>query len=236
MRLEERKKGFLIGGIVAGFSLVATLVGFAADLIDLGGSRKDAENSSPSSSVVITTEAKKEPEVKAEIVETTTEKVETTTEEIVTEPPETTTEEPQTTPKNPEDFYLYNISPTQNENFHVSYDDSETDTVGNHYTGHVQIIEGNGYAIYYIGGQYTKLTGIIAANTNGFNNNNVSSIKILIDDKEVYNTGEFSRVSTPMNVDIDITGANWLKIQHSYTSGDYYGDGEVILADFKFAE
>ena len=234
MRLEERKKGFLIGGIVAGFSLVATVVGFAADLIDLGGSRKDAENSSPSSSVVVTTEAKKEPEVKAEIVETTTEKVETTTEEIVTEPPETTTEEPQTTPKNPEDFYLYNISPTQNENIRNS--DSETDTVGNHYTGHVQLISYNGYAIYYIGGQYTKLTGIIAANTDDFSNDNVSSIKILVDDKEVYNTGEFSRVSTPMNVDIDITGANWLKIQHSCTHGDYYGGGKVILADFKFAE
>ena len=235
MRLEERKKGFLIGGIVAGFSLVATVVGFAADLIDLGGSRKDAENSSPSSSVVVTTEAKKEPEVKAEIVETTTEKVETTTEEIVTEPPETTTEEPETTPKNPEDFYLSNISPTQDESLWDS--DSETDTIGNHYTGHVQIIHNNGYAIYYIGGQYTKLTGIIAANTNGFRNDNVSSIKILVDDKEVYNTGEFSRVSTPMNVDIDITGANWLKIQHSYTSGGFNsGFGQVILADFKFAE
>lgn len=236
MRLEERKKGFLIGGIVAGFSLVATVVGFAADLIDLGGNRKDAENSSPSSSVVVTTEAKKEPEVKAEIVETTTEKVETTTEEIVTEPPETTTEEPETTPKNPEDFYLYNISPTQNEYLHTY--DSATDTVGNHYTGHVQYITNNGYAIYYLGGQYTKLTGTIAASAIdhgmwlGFNNDNVSSIKILVDDKEVYNTGEFSRVSTPMNVDIDITGANWLKIQHSRTSGD----GEVILADFKFAE
>ena len=234
MRLEERKKGFLIGGIVAGFSLVATVVGFATDLIDLGGGRKDAENNSPSSSVVVTTEAKKEPEVKAEIVETTTEKVETTTEEIVTEPPETTTEEPETTPKNPEDFYLCNISPTQNEN--IGNSDSATDTIGNHYTGHVQWIERNGYAIYYLGGQYTKLTGIIAAVSSddwyGFSNNNVSSIKILVDDKEVYNTGEFSRISTPMNVDIDITGANWLKIQHSRTDGY----GQVILADFKFAE
>lgn len=228
MRLDERKRGFLIGGIIAGFSLVATIVGFATDLIDLRGNRNNAENNSPSSSVVVTTKAKKEPESKVEIVETTTE-------EIVTEPPETTTEEPETTPKNPEDFYLCNISPTQSED--LCYSDSETDTVGNHYTGHVQYIEWNGYAIYYIGGQYTKLTGIIAANKNGFDNDNVSSIKILVDDKEVYNTGEFSRVSTPMNVDIDITGANWLKIQHSYTSGSFSdGFGAVILADFKFVE
>lgn len=226
--MREKKTGFIIGGVIAGFTAIATVFGFITDISDW--SKKD------------TTEVAQITETTTNITELTTEQTKeniVTTSKEVTEPPATTTEEvttekvtteATTIPKNPEDFYLHNIEPTESSDIHNS--DSETDTIGNQYTGNVQYVVSNGYAIYYVGGKYTKLKGIIAAAANDFHNDNISTITILVDDEEVYNTGEFSRVSTPMEVDIDITGAQWIKIQHSRT----YGYGETILANFKFVE
>lgn len=233
--MRESKKGFLIGGLVAGFTAFATVFGFVTDLFDW---KKDD-----------TTEVVQTTEETTMITELTTEQIEevtiTTIEEITepteTEPPITNTEQTTTTteevtteentmPVNPESLYLCNITPTESSCIYNS--DSETDTIGNQYVGNVQYIQKNGYVIYYVGGKYTKLTGIIAADTSCFDNRNVSTITILVDDTAVYSTGEFSRVSTPMEVDIDITGAQWVKIQHSET----WYEGRTILADFKFVE
>ena len=185
--MREKKTGFIIGGVIAGFTAVATVFGFITDISDW--SKKD------------TTEVAQITETTTNITELTTEQTKdnmVTTSKEVTEPPATTTEEvttekvtteATTTPKNPEDFYLHNIKSVESSYFYNS--DSETDTIGNRYTGNV-----------------------------------------LVDDEEVYNTGDFTRVSTPMEVDIDITGAQWLKIQHSKT----YGWGQTILANFKLVE
>lgn len=226
--MREKKTGFIIGGVIAGFTAVATVFGFITDISDWR--KKD------------TTEVAQITETTTNITELTTEQTKeniVTTSKEVTEPPATTTEEvttekvtteATTTPKNPEDFYLHNIKSVESDNFYNS--DSETDTIGNRYTGNVQYIEGNGYVIYYVGGKYSRLKGIIAPCDDDFSKSNTSTISILVDDEEVYNTGDFTRVSTPMEVDIDITGAQWLKIQHSKT----YGWGQTILANFKLVE
>lgn len=232
--MKERKKGVVIGGIIAGFTAIATVFGFITDVSDWR--KKDdtdiTEVVQITEDTTTVTESTLEEETKKDTVTTTEEVTEppiTTTEQTTTTTEEVTTEET-TIPKNPEDFYLHNIEPTQSDGFYNS--DSETDTIGNQYTGNVQYVKSNGYAIYYVGGKYTKLKGIIAADANDFDNDNISTITILVDDTAVYNTGEFSRVSTPMEVDIDITGAQWIKIQHSRT----YGYGATILANFKLVE
>lgn len=226
--MREKKTGFIIGGVIAGFTAVATVFGFITDISDW--SKKD------------TTEVAQITETTTNITELTTEQTKeniVTTSKEVTEPPATTTEEvttekvtteATTIPKNPEDFYLHNIKSVESDGFYNS--DSETDTIGNRYTGNVQCIKCNGYVIYYVGGKYSRLKGTIAPCDDEFMNGNTSTISILVDDEEVYNTGDFTRVSTPMEVDIDITGAQWLKIQHSKT----YGWGQTILANFKLVE
>ena len=224
--MREKKTGFIIGGVIAGFTAVATVFGFITDISDW--SKKD------------TTEVAQITETTTNITELTTEQTKeniVTTSKEVTEPPATTTEEvttekvtteATTIPKNPEDFYLHNIKSVESSEFYNS--DSETDTIGNRYTGNVQYIECDGYVIYYVGGKYSRLKGTIAPCDD--ENSNTSTISILVDDEEVYNTGDFTRVSTPIELDIDITGAQWLKIQHSRTSSW----GRTILANFKLVE
>lgn len=221
-KIQGKKKLPIIGGVFLVFSVIGGILGFVSDGMSVTELFKKDKTDKTNQDIV-----------QVQIVDNQTTQITTTqeVEEIIEiEPPITTTEEITTTPKNPEDFYLHNIEPTQSENFYS--DDSKTDTIGNLYTGNVQCVYGNGYAIYYAGGQYTHLSGTIAASDYHFSNDNISTISILVDDEEMYNTGNFSRVSTPMNVDIDITNAQWIKIQHSSTDTP----GDTILANFKFVE
>ena len=234
--MRESKKGFIIGGVVAGFTAVATVLGFVTDLSDWR--KKDTTEVAQITEATInttepTTEQTEETTttISEEVTEppaTTTEQVITTTEEVTTK--EVTTEET-TIPKNPEDFYLHNIKSVESHYFYNS--NSETDTIGNIYTGNVQYMKHNGYAIYYIGGKYSKLSGLIAANNNDFDSDGAYSIiTILADDIEVYSTGEFTRVSTPMEFEIDITGVQWLKIQKTSS----YSRTATIFYNWKFSE
>ena len=217
MGLHEHKKIGLGVSLVAILGAVATAVGFYSDIESI------FSKSDNNTKEVIVTSVVTQKETQAPAVEEADTELAEDTEEVTT------------TPRNPEELYLHNIEPTQSEYFHNS--DSETDTIGNQYTGNVQWIEDNGYAIYYVGGKYSKLQGIIAANNNGFLSDQTATITILLDDEEVYSTGEFSRVSTPMQVDIDVSGVQWIKIQHSGTSLGYIDDhAAVILANFKFVE
>ena len=217
MGLHEHKKIGLGVSLVAILGAIATAVGFYSDIESIF-SKSDNNTKEVIVTSVVTQKETQTPAV----------------EEADTELAEDT-EEVTTTPRNPEELYLHNIEPTQSEYFHNS--DSETDTIGNQYTGNVQWIEENGYAIYYVGGKYSKLQGIIAANNNGFSSDQTATITILLDDEEVYSTGEFSRVSTPMQVDIDVSGVQWIKIQHSGTNlVNVNNHAAVILANFKFVE
>ena len=218
MGLREHKKIGLGVSLVAILGAIATAVGFYSDIESIF-SKSDNNTKEVIVTSVVTQKETQTPAV----------------EEADTELAEDT-EEVTTTPRNPEELYLHNIEPTQSENFYNS--DSETDTIGNQYTGNVQWIEDNGYAIYYVGGKYSKLQGIIAtASSSQFGDNQEATITILLDDEEVYSTGEFSRVSTPMQVDIDVSGVQWLKIQHSGTHLGYVDNSaSVILANFKFVE
>lgn len=234
--MRESKKGFIIGGVVAGFTAVATVFGFVTDLSDW---KKDDTTEVAQITEATTTVTELTTEQTTETIVTTNEEIKsteteppvTTTEQTTTTTEEVTTEET-TTLKNPENFYLRNIDSVESSELHNS--DSETDTIGNIYTGNVQYMTYNGYAIYYIGGKYSKLSGLIAANTNNFQGNgDYSIITILADDIEVYSTGEFSRVSTPMEFEIDITGVQWLKIQK--TSSSTY-ETSTILYNWKFSE
>ena len=217
MGLHEHKKIGLGVSLVAILGAVATAVGFYSDIESI------FSKSDNNTKEVIVTSVVTQKETQAPAVEEADTELAEDTEEVTT------------TPRNPEELYLHNIEPTQSEYFHNS--DSETDTIGNQYTGNVQWIEDNGYAIYYVGGKYSKLQGIIAANNNGFSSDQTATITILLDDEEVYSTGEFSRVSTPMQVDIDVSGVQWIKIQHSGTNlVNVNNHAAVILANFKFVE
>lgn len=222
MGLHEHKKIGLGVSLVAILGAIATAVGFYSDIESI------FSKSDNNTKEVIVTSVVTQKETQAPAVEEADTELAEDTEEVTT------------TPRNPEELYLHNIEPTQSEHFYNS--DSETDTIGNQYTGNVQNIyshtDGNGYAIYYIGGKYSKLQGIIAAaSSSQFGDNQEATITILLDDEEAYSTGGFSRVSTPMQVDIDVSGVQWLKIQHSGTHLGYVDNSaSVILANFKFVE
>ncbi|MDE5738045.1 MAG: NPCBM/NEW2 domain-containing protein, partial [Oscillospiraceae bacterium] len=196
-KLQLKKKVAIGGGIFAGITTVATILGLISDSISLFS--KDKKNDTVSAVYVA------EQEEESIII---------STEEVAI-------------PVNPENFYLHNIDPIQTGGYFKN-SNSEKDTVGNLYSGNLQNINKAGYAIYYIAGKYSSLKGTIAANNKHFSNDETATITILVDDEEVYKTEKFGRVSAPMDIDIDISGGEWLKIQHAGTNEHRT---QVILAN-----
>lgn len=216
MGLNGHKKVGVGVGIVAVFGAIATVIGFYSDVKDIFS--KDDNNTQE---VVVTSIVTQE-ETQAPVVEETQEEVITTTEEI-TEPPVT----------EPSVVYLADLEPVECEYF--SNEDNVEDTIGNQYIGKILYtgsgFEDDGYAIYYLGGKYTTLSGTIAV-SNRTTNSYTGQISIFTDDNVIYNTEEMGRISTPVDFSVNVENCQWLKI---LKMGDYFnGNGTwFILYNWK---
>lgn len=184
-------------------------------------------------SIVGDKEPTPEPTIIAE--ETQKEDIETTTEtqmideelpvtEAPTEPP--TTEAPtEPAPTEPPTVYLDSLKITESYDFLSR--NSVTDSIGNNYMGHFLYTHASGYTVYYLGGKYTTLSGIIAVSDES-DNNTSGQVTILADDNPAYSTEAMGRVSTPVEFSVSVENCQWLKIE---SSGDYWCF--FILADWK---
>lgn len=125
------------------------------------------------------------------------------------------------------------------------------DTVGNKYSnGNLFVIsaEGDtkfGYATFYLGKQYTDLTGLISVSDESENRSDVQLegwIEIYSKNgdnyTQLYQSPILSRVTSPIEPPpINITDAEWLEIRY-YNNGEYfslaggYHSLEIILSNF----
>ena len=122
-----------------------------------------------------------------------------------------------------------------------------TDTVGNQYSGkNVAVLtmsyNYNGYASYYVGGKYNHISGVLAANDTS---NELRTGKVQIWSKQnggewylVQETGTIDRMTAPFELEVDISGADWIQIKYVHTdSNDYWSsdkekEASVIMTDF----
>ena len=90
-----------------------------------------------------------------------------------------------------------------------------------------------GYAEVYVNQQYSTLKGTISVSDE--TKEGVSLFFEVYADDKLIHTEKLDKKTTPISVDIDISNAEWIKLQLKKTeSADYFGHGEVYLSDFKF--
>lgn len=202
MGLNGHKKVGLGVGIASVFGAVALVVGFYNDIIDIFSKKDDK-----SQEVVVTPIVTQEETQAVPKVEQTEEEVITTTEEI-TEPPVT----------EPSVVYLANLEPVEKKsvfgNGYYKSNEIEKDTIGNIYSGNVICTtKADGYCVYYLGGKYKKLSGVIAVNDVDSDAEETMIINILCDDTVMYEN-EMGRTSIPTEFSVNIENCQWLKIQN----------------------
>lgn len=89
------------------------------------------------------------------------------------------------------------------------------DSVGNIYSpGNLYKLTpyyGKGYASYYANGEYTRMTGTIAVADDSSKDTGIVTV---YDENEkiLYTTGEITRTTAPIKVDVDLSGVKWFTV------------------------
>lgn len=221
METFNKKKAFGIGGILTGVVTIIAVVANISEIVQLF--RGDDK---PESSVAV--------------VET----VDKNIEESVIEQAESVgiiEQEEISTVTESSVVYLNSLKVAEKSDMFYENDDSAIDTIGNTYTGHLMIVGGQcnhgaeDYAIYYLGGKYKTLSGVVAMHDS---TDNGSSAEVLIscDDNIIYSTGTMSRVSAPVEFSqINVEDCQWLKVSkisyHESIAFSYRN--QVILHNWK---
>lgn len=85
-----------------------------------------------------------------------------------------------------------------------------------------------GYVTFYIKGDYSRLTGTIAVADDS--SKNPGKVSIYDEkDKLLYTSGDMTRTTAPIKVDIDIKGVQWLKIS---AQSEHTSEFRCFIADF----
>ncbi|MDE6034553.1 MAG: NPCBM/NEW2 domain-containing protein [Ruminococcus sp.] len=133
-----------------------------------------------------------------------------------------------------EPVYLNSIKVSEHSKNFSDNNVSVTDILGNTYynasvIGKSGLLKSEDYAIYYLGGKYKTLSGIIAIDE-GNSEKAVGELSILCDDTEVYTTEQVKRGTAPIEFSVDVEGCQWLNICHDKSKMEF------ILADWKLEE
>ena len=139
---------------------------------------------------------------------------------------------------NTKPILLNTIKITNSDKFEQITDNAVEDTIGNTYApGNLFEIHeswGNGFGEFYLGKEYKKLTGVVSPSDNC--GDCTGRLEIYSNDKMIYSV-KFNRKTTPVSVDVDVTNAEWLKIQVSYVeTDDSSGSPYALLSDFQLTK
>ena len=74
-----------------------------------------------------------------------------------------------------------------------------------------------GYAVFYLNGKYSNLAGIFVGSSNLYKDMEVDC-KIYGDGKLIYESQKIGRTSPPVNVNLDVTGVEQLRIEYMWYS------------------
>ncbi|MDE6501002.1 MAG: NPCBM/NEW2 domain-containing protein [Ruminococcus sp.] len=195
----DKKKAFSIGGKLAGACAIIALLANVSEIVQLFKTDKPATETSTAVVEMVELEPVKKPE---------------------TEPSEP--------------VHLNSIKVSEHSKNFSDNNVSSKDIFGNTYynsstIGKSGLMKSEDYAIYYLGGKYKTLSGIIAVDEDN-SKNAVGELSILCDDAEVYTTKQVERNTASIEFSIDIKGCQWLNICHDKSKMKF------ILADWKLEE
>ena len=100
------------------------------------------------------------------------------------------------------------------------------DTYGNTYNQPIVFDGIDDFVTYNANGEYTSLFGLLAAH-DGFEKDYAAVITIYADDKLIYTSPTITRTTRPINVSLNIAGANLITIKS--TGNINYGDNEGVI-------
>ena len=205
--LKNKKTAFSITTIILG---VGAVVAFFANLGQIKESwfndKSESSSSQIKSSVV---EVKPEETIPAE--NNVSPEINVADESSVEEIPQ---------PAEPSVVYLDELKVTEG---YIGDDSSREDTLGNKYTGHLNLLGGStlnheSYGIYYLGGKYKTLSGTIAID-DITDKDRSRQLYISADNNIIYTTDELTRTTVPFDFTVNVENCQWRKISNA---GDEY--------------
>lgn len=114
------------------------------------------------------------------------------------------------------------------------YDDPMTDTHGNTFDFAGGFDFYDGFVTYYTEGKYTNLCGFIAPEED-LSGSNKATIYIYADDVLVYTSPEITRMSKPVAINIDITGADTITVKGTLDARSLILCNEVFIVKLDVA-
>jgi len=126
--------------------------------------------------------------------------------------------------------YLKDLTNIGNQELKPTSTSQLTDNYGNTYSESVQIVEG--YVEFLTDMKYSKFKATIyrpKKSTNG-----TRFIKIIADGKTIYTSPALDKTSRPVDIEVDITGYNDIKIESCNTLDEYVREPVVTLANAGF--
>lgn len=107
------------------------------------------------------------------------------------------------------------------------------DNYGNRYSKVITNHEDHCELEYLLNMKYSKFKGTLYI-PEGVTSGATCYLQIVADGKTIYTSPEMTRTSAPVEVDVDVTGYNDVKINFSNHSNDFWGGIEVCLANAGF--
>ncbi len=105
--------------------------------------------------------------------------------------------------------------------------DALVDNYGNTYTHAIRNSNGNREMEYLLNMKYSHFKGVLYV-PNTTTNNGTWYMKIIADGKTIYKSPDMNKTSSPINIDVNITGCNNLKIELSEYNGAYSWDTPTL--------
>lgn len=216
----DKKRAFGIGGVLTGLAAVIAVAANISEIVQLFRGDDKPEVSTSARTQIVEEVSEETVVEQADVIEAKN------IAEVVEEVPPTEAQ--------PTVVYLNSLKVAQSGCFYEDEIYAE-DTIGNTYIENIMKI-GTGYsdecyAMYYLGGKYKTLSGIIAVH-DGTDNDYSGQIAISADANVIYTTDEMGRASVPIEFSVNIENCNWLKINKFGST--FNGKGAwFILADWK---
>lgn len=115
------------------------------------------------------------------------------------------------------------------DSYYIEDKEEFIDTIHTKYTEHAMCLYNNAYAIYFLGGKYTTLTGTLAIKDDS-DKNGLLYISIYDDnDNVIYSSGSLDRITKPIELNLDVENIDFITIKQSY----YNSAMKSILYNFK---
>ena len=109
------------------------------------------------------------------------------------------------------------------------------DNYGNSYSSAVYNLHGHCDLEYLLGMKYSSFKGVLYV-PNGYTYDGSLAMTITVDGHQVYTSPAMDKASSPIQVDVNVTGGNSFKISFTDSAGNSYGMGWpcIALADAGF--